>query len=148
VPHRSRSEARNEALRASLTPLAPGERPWPLLVAVVIAVLIGVGNIVQAIVGTHLKVGGTRAGLGGAVVFGLVMLVCAGGMWQLRYWAVLGFEALLAIIVIAFSFVLLTAGDVVRAVIAVAVIVAGGYLFIKLVRVLGRLQLPSVQGRK
>lgn len=146
-PHRSRSEQRNEEIRAALVPLAPGERPWPLRVAIAVAVLIGVGNIVQAAVGTHLKVGGTRAGLGGAVIFGLVMLVCAAGMWRLRYWAVLGFEALLALIVVAFSLVLLTAGDVLRALIALVIIAAGGYLFFKLVRVLSRLQMPRVQGR-
>jgi hypothetical protein len=146
-PHRSRSEQRNEQIRAGLIPLAPGERPWPLRVAIVVAVLIGVGNIVQAAVGTHIKVGGTRAGLGGAVIFGLVMLVCAVGMWRLRYWAVLGFEALLALIVVAFSLVLLTAGDILRALIALLVIVAGGYLFYKLVRVLSRLQMPRPQGR-
>jgi amino acid permease len=116
-------------------------------VAIVVAVLIGVGNIVQAAVGTHIKVGGTRAGLGGAVIFGLVMLVCAVGMWRLRYWAVLGFQALLALIVVAFSLVLLTAGDILRALIALVVIVAGGYLFYKLVRVLSRLQMPRMQGR-
>ncbi|HZU40100.1 MAG TPA: hypothetical protein VE992_03565 [Solirubrobacteraceae bacterium] len=144
---RSRSEARNEAVRATLTPLGPGERPWPLRLAAVIALLIGVGNVAQAAVGTHIKVGGTRAGLGGAVVFGLVMLVCAAGMWQRRYWAVLGFQALLAIIVIAFVFVLITANDILRAVIAVAVIALGGWLFYKLVRVLGRMQVPRMPGR-
>ena len=145
--HGSRSEARNEAIRATLTPLAPGERPWPLRIAIAVAVLIGIGNVIQAAVGTHIKVGGTRAGLGGAVVFGAVMLVCAGGMWQLRYWAVLGFQALLAIIVIAFSFVLITANDWVRALIALAVMVTGGWLFYKLVRVLGRMQVPRMPGR-
>jgi hypothetical protein len=64
-------------------------------------------------------------------------------MWQLRYWAVLGFQALLALIIIAFAFVAVTANDIGRLVIALAIIVALGTLFWKLVRVLSRLQMPK-----
>jgi hypothetical protein len=73
----------------------------------------------------------------------VVMLVCAVGMWRLRYWAVLGFMALLALVVIAFSFVLVSATDVLRGVIALAVMAGGGALFWKLIRVLSRMQMPS-----
>lgn len=140
---RSRSEERNEAIRAGLVPLAPGERPWPLRVAVVLAVLIGIGDLVQAAIGGSVKLGGTHTSVAGVALFAVVMLVCAVGMWQLRYWAVLGFEALLALIILAFSFVLVTATDLLRGVIALAVMGSGGFLFYKLVRVLSRLQLPS-----
>ncbi len=138
-----RSEERNERIRASLEPLEPGERPWPLRVAVVLAVLVGIGDLVQLAVGGAVKFGKTGTSIPGTILFSILMLVCAGGMWQLRYWAVLGFQALLALVVIAFSLVLIDANDILRAVIAVAVIAAGGTLFFKLVRVLSRLQLPS-----
>jgi hypothetical protein len=129
-----------------LTPLAPGERPWPLRIAVVVALLIAVGNVVQAAVGTKVKVGGTHTGVGGSLIFSAVMVVCAAGMWQLRYWATLGFQALLGIVIIAFVFVALTANDILRLIIALAVIVAAGTLFWKLVRVLSRLQMPKPPG--
>jgi hypothetical protein len=143
---RSRSEERDAAARATLDPLAAGERPWALRIAVVLALLIAIGNVVQAAIGTKVKVGGAHAGVGGSLIFSAVMLVCAAGMWQLRYWAALGFQALLGIVIIAFVFVALTANDVLRLVIALAVIVAGGTLFWKLVRVLGRLQMPKPPG--
>lgn len=140
-----RGEERNEAIRASLTPLGPDERPWPLRIAVLIALLIAVGNIVQVAFGSKVKFGSTHTSIPGVALFSLIMLVCAIGMWQRRYWAVLGFEALLAIVVLAFCFVLITAVDVLRGIIALLVIGGGGYLFFKLVRVLSRLQMPSAR---
>jgi hypothetical protein len=138
-----RGEERNEAIRATLTPLAPGERPWPLRVAVGLALLIAVGNIAQVVFGSKVKFGSAHTSVLGVALFSVIMLVCAVGMWQLRYWALLGFEALLAIVILLFCFVLVTSVDVLRAVIAVAVISGGGYLFFKLVRVLSRLQMPQ-----
>jgi hypothetical protein len=129
-----------------LTPLGPGERPWPLRIAIAVALLIAIGNVVQAAIGPDVKVGGTRSSVTGSLLFSLIMLVCGIGMWRLRYWAVLGFQALLGIVIIAFVFVALTANDLLRLLISVAVIVAGGALFWKLVRVLGRLQVPRFPG--
>lgn len=139
----SRSEERNAAVRATLDPLAPGERPWPLRIAIVLSVLIAIGNIVQAAVGTDVKVGGAHSSVGGSLIFSALMLVCAGGMWKLRYWAALGFQALLGIVIVAFVFVALTANDLLRLAVALAVVVAAGTLFWKLVRVLSRLQMPT-----
>ena len=141
-----RGEERNEAIRATLTPLGPEERPWPLRVAVGLALLVAVGNIVQVAFGSNVKFGSTHTSVPGVALFSVIMLVCAIGMWQRRYWALLGFEALLAIVIVAFCFVLVTAVDVLRAVIAVAVIGGGGFLFFKLVRVLSRLQMPTARG--
>jgi hypothetical protein len=141
-----RGEERNEAVRATLTPLAPGERPWPLLVAVGLALLIAVGNIAQVAFGSKVKFGAAHTSVVGVAAFSVIMLVCAIGMWQKRYWALLGFEALLAIVIVLFCLVLVTSVDVARAVIALAVIGGGGYLFFKLVRVLSRIQMPQRPG--
>jgi hypothetical protein len=113
-----------------------------------VAVLIAVGNIVQAALGADVKVGGSRSSVPGSLLFSVIMLVCAGGMWQLRYWAALGFQALLGIIILAFVFVAVTANDLLRLLVAVAIIFAGGTLFWKLVRVLSRLQMPKFPGNR
>ncbi len=145
IEHRSRSEERNAAVRATLTPLAPGERPWPLQVAVAIALLIGLADIVQVALGSTVTFGHTHTSVPGVFLFSLIMFVCAWGMWRQRYWALLGFQALLALLVVAFTLVLITATDILRGVVAIAVIAAGGTLFFKLVRVLSRMQLPSAR---
>ncbi len=93
----SRSEERNAAVRAALTPLAPGERPWPILVSVAIATVLSVVNLGLFIGGAKPHVGGQQPHLGEILVFSGLMLMCAAGMWWMRYWAVLGFQTLLAI---------------------------------------------------
>jgi hypothetical protein len=144
---KSRSEERNAAVRATLTPLAPGERPWPVKIAALIALLIGGGDLVAVIINGNFNVGGAHAGPSGVILFSVLMLVCAVGMWQLRYWAVLGFQAILAFVILFFSLLLLRAENLLAVVTGVAVVGGGGYLFYKLVRVLSRLQMPKPPSR-
>jgi hypothetical protein len=142
-----RSEARNAAVRATLTPLEPGERPWSLKIAVLIAALIGAGDLITVLVAGEFKVGGARAGAGGVILFSVLMLVCAVGMWQKRYWAVLGFQAILAFVILFFSLLGLRAANLLAVVASVLVVGGGGWLFYKLVRVLSRIQMPKYPGR-
>jgi amino acid permease len=113
---------------------------------VVIALLVGVGDLVDVVVGGRATLGGAHAGVGGVVLFSVMMLVCAAGMWRLRYWAVLGFQAILAIVVLAFSLLLIRASNLLGVLVAVAVVGGGGTLFYKLVRVLSRIQMPKYPG--
>jgi hypothetical protein len=143
----SRTEARNAAVRETLTPLEPGERPWPLKIAVLIAVLIGAGDLVAVLIAGEFKVGGARAGAGGVILFSVLMLVCAVGMWQKRYWAVLGFQAILAFVILFFSLLGVRAANLLAVVASFIVVCGGGWLFYKLVRVLSRIQTPKYPGR-
>ena len=135
----SRSELRNQAARAELAPLAPGERPVPLLVAVAVAGLLGAGNAIAFAAGA--KISGHHPGAG-VLSFSAVMALLAAGMWTRRYLAVLAFEALLAIAVLLFTLFLVEASNVEGLLLAVAVIAGAGWLFWKLVRVMGRLAAP------
>jgi hypothetical protein len=74
------------------------------------------------------------------------MLVCAVGMWRMRYWAVLGFQAILAIVILIFSLYLIRASNLLGFVVAGAIVVGGGFLFYKLVRALSRIQMPKYPG--
>ena len=143
----SRSEQKNAAVRATLEPYGPGERPWSIRAAVLVAVLIGAGDLVDVLVGGNIGFGGTHPGKAGVILFSVLMLVCAAGMWRMRYWAVLGFQAILAFVVLFFSLALIRASNVAAVVIAVAVVLGGGFLFYKLVRVLSRIQMPRRPGQ-
>jgi hypothetical protein len=137
----ARAEERNAAVRAQLEPLAPGERPRPLVVAAAVAALLGTANLVALVAG--LDVEGEEPSAIGVLAFCAVMYLAAIGLWRARYWAVLGFEALLGIIVVFFSLFLLRASNVLAVVVCVPIIVGAGWLFWKLVRVMGRIQAPQ-----
>jgi hypothetical protein len=142
----SRSEQRDAAVRAELKPLAPGERPWAIKIGAVIALLVGAGDLIDVIAGGRITIGRSHAGVGGVVLFSVIMLVCAVGMWRMRYWAVLGFQAILAIVILIFSLLLIRASNVLGFVVGIVVVGGGGFLFYKLVRALSRIQMPKYPG--
>jgi hypothetical protein len=137
----ARSRERDERIRADLEPLAPGERPGAVTVAAIVALLFGVGNIVLWAAGV--EVSGERPAAGGTFVFAALMFVAAWGMWQAKYWAVVGFEALLALILIVDGLALFTAKSVPKGLGLAAIFLAGGWLFWKLIRAMARLQMPA-----
>jgi hypothetical protein len=142
----SRSEERNAAVRATLVPLAPNERPWALRIACLIALLIAVSNVVQVVVGGRVEFDKRHLSPVGPLIFSALMLVCAVGMWRKRYWAVLGFQALLGLVILLFALLLVRASNLLAIVVSVGVVGGGGFLFYKLVRVLSRIQMPPYPG--
>lgn len=144
-PQLSRSQRRDAEVRAGLTPFGPGERPGAIVIASVVAALLGLGNLVAFVAGV--KIAGKHPAAGGIIIFSLLMIVCAVGMWRLWYGAVLGFMALLAIVAAIFALLLIEASNVLGLVVGLVVITGSGYLFFKLVRVLSRIQMPRYPGR-
>ena len=69
-----------------------------------------------------------------------MLLALARGMYQRRYWAVLGFEALLAFQIIVTSLALVVAETLLAAGLCALSVGLAGWLFWKLVRVMGRIQ--------
>ena len=137
----SRSEQRNAEARAKLEPLAPGERPGAVTVAAVVALVLGVGNVIAYAAG--LTIDGKRPSLFSIAVPSAIMLVAGIGMWRAKYWAVLGFEALLAIAVIFAGVSLMVASNATAVALCLAIIAGAGTLFWFLIRVMARIQLPS-----
>jgi len=148
----SRAEQRNAAVRAELTPLAPGERPASVTVGAVIAAVLFTANVVLFAVGTvsTKSIGATRTGTltAPAVIYGLLMLVFAAGMWRTRYWAVLGFMVMLLITILAATLALMRASNLLGFVIPLVVIGGAGTLFYKLIRALSRIQMPAEPERE
>ena len=141
----ARGEARNEEIRQSLEPLGPGERPGAVTIAAIVAVILLVANVALWLAGV--EVSGREPNAGSVVLQGAVLLIAAVGMWQARYWAVLGFQALLGLSILLASLALLVASDVAEAVFCLAIIGLGGWLFWKLVRSLARIHMPECRAR-
>jgi hypothetical protein len=136
----ARSREKNEAVRASLEPLGPGQRPTAVTVAAIVAALLAVGNIVLLLASGDADDPERR---NGAIAFAGVMVVAAVFMWRGQYWAVLGFQALLAISIVIAALALLFASNFEAVVRSVVIIVPAGVLFWFLIRAMARMQMPT-----
>jgi hypothetical protein len=136
----SRSERKDAEVRAALEPLEPDERPLPVTIGAIVALLFGISNFVMYAAGTEIRGQEPNAGV---LVFGALMLAAAWGMWKVRYWAVLGMQALLALMILAFSISAMTASSALGVVIALAVILAAGTLFWFMIKAMARIQMPT-----
>jgi hypothetical protein len=76
----------------------------------------------------------------GGVFLAVVMGALAWGMYSRRYWAVLAFEGLLAFQILVASLAIVVASTIFAAVLCLLSIGLSGWLFWKLVRVMGRMQ--------
>jgi hypothetical protein len=144
-----RSRAKDDAARAALRPLAPGERPTAVTVGAIAAAVLAAANLIAVIAGWDGAAGEddrARALAGSILVTGLLCVV-AWGMWNARYWAVLGMQTLLALTLIAASLGLVTASSAGAAVVLVLILAAAGTLFWFMVKAMARIQMPERPGR-
>jgi len=136
----SRSELKDAEARAALEPLKPGERPTPVTVGAIVAGALGIVNIGLYVAG--FEIDGERPQAVGVLAFSALMLTAAWGMWKVRYWAVLGMQTLLGLLIVIFSLVLVTARSIWGVLVLLAIIVPAGVLFWKMVKAMARIQMP------
>jgi hypothetical protein len=142
---RARSEARNAEARARLEPLATGERPTVVTIAAAVALALAIANVAFLIAGVEVR--GHKPAAGGVVLLSALMLAAAVGLWRARYWAVLGFEVLLALTVLYAALSLTVASNWAAVALCVGLIALGGLLFWKLIRAMARIQMPERRPR-
>jgi hypothetical protein len=145
----ARGRAKDEAARAALKPLAPGERPTAVTVGAIAAALLAAANLIAVIAGWDGAAGDDdrgRALAGSLLVTGLLCVV-SWGMWHAKYWAVLGMQTLLALTVIAATLGLVTAENAAAMLVLVAIIAAAGTLFWFMVKAMARIQMPERPSR-
>lgn len=138
--YRSRTEAKNAAARAALEPLADGERPRAVTVGAIVALLLGLVNLGFYLAGG--EIGGERPALAGVLSYTGLMFAAAYGQWRARYWAVLGMEALLGIVIVIFALLGVFAENLLAVVVTLAVVVPAGALFWFLIKAMARIQMP------
>ena len=132
----------------ALEPLAPGERPAALLdrdrgLRAARASRVLVGALTVHDLSRH---GGSLPGRDPDR--GRARRAARTGCGARRYWAVLGFEALLAFQIIVTSLALVVASTILAARACAVAIGLGGWLFWKLVRVMGRIQAGECGSRR
>ena len=142
-----RYEERNAEARARLEPLDPGERPTAVTVGAIVAAVLAVIFTVSA----GLAIAGVDAGdreikPAPIVVFAIVFWAMAFGMWRARYWAVLGFQTLLLLMILASAFGLVVVDSVLQAVGTTLLLLGSGALFYFMIRAMARIQMPEPPG--
>ena len=147
----ARTEEKNKAAREALDPLAPEERPTVVTVAAVISAALVLGTLVSYIAGVELatfddfgtKTGEARPNLLYTIASTLVLGAMAWGLWKARYWAVLGFQTILILIIVGTVLALVVAQDLLRALALFAILAGASVLFYRMVKAMARIQMPG-----
>jgi len=147
----ARTEAKNQAAREALEPLEAGERPTVVTVGAVISALIAISAIVGYLAGVEvtkfgsdgIQQGEDKAPLFSVVSVVVLMGVMAWGMWKARYWAVLGFQALLVLVLVAASLGLVQATEWLQALATTLLIAGAGTMFFFMIKAMARIQMPE-----
>jgi len=146
----SRSELRNERARSALEPLARGERPLVVTLGAVLSALIAASIVIAWLAGVEVRVGNTDVSERPSAfqVFppAILFAVMSYGMFRARYWAVLGFQAIMAIIMIGSFLTLIAATSAFQAISTFLVLAVAAAFFWFTVKALARIQMPEPRG--
>ena len=138
----ARGRARDEAIRQSLEPLAPGERPRVVTIAAIVAFAFAIANVVATLTVDDLtSTNGNPTTV--AIVTTAVLVVAGLGMLARQYWAVLGFQCILGLQIVIFALALSRVQEWWVGLGLVVAIGLLGWLFWKLIRAMARLQMPK-----
>ena len=139
-----RYEDRNDEARAKLEPLEKGERPTAVTIGAIASAVLAIiftASAVLAIAGVD--AGGRHIKPLPIIVFGIVLWAMTIGMWRARYWAVLGFQTVLLLVMLASAFGLVVVTSVLQAVGTTLLLAGSGTLFYFMIRAMARIQMPS-----
>lgn len=145
-----RAEERNAEARSRLEPLAEGERPKVLTVGAVISGLIALVFTASAVVAAigGVEVRGSEPTPLPLAAFSVVLWMMALGMWRARYWAVLGFQMLLVLLMLSTAAGLVGAQrlSLLQGIGSIALLAGLGALFYFMIKAMARIQMPERPG--
>ena len=146
----TRAEEKNEAARAALRPLAEGERPGAVTVGAIASAVVAAVFWASAVVAlfTNVEVQGKEPSVVYLVAVAGLVTAMAVGMWRVRYWAVLGFQAFLVLIILSATLGLITVETVLQAVGTTLILALAGVMFYFMVKAMARVQMPERQPRE
>jgi hypothetical protein len=137
----ARYEERNRAAREALEPLPEHQRPPIVTVGAVISGLVAASVVIAYLAGA--EVNGERPPVLQVVPSAVLMGVMSFGMWRGRYWAVLGFQAILALLILAAALGLVAAGSAAQLAGNLTLIAIAGTLFYLMIKAMARIQMPE-----
>jgi hypothetical protein len=143
----ARAEERNQEAREALKPLGEGERPLVVTIGAAVSAAIALSVLVSYLAGA--EVDGERPPLAQVLAPALLMAIMAGGMWRARYWAVLGFQLLLVLLILsAILGLTLQAASVGAIATTLGLLAVSGTFFYFMVKAMARIQMPAREPRR
>jgi hypothetical protein len=143
----ARAEQRNQEAREALEPLAEGERPTVVTLGAIVSALIVLSIVVGYAAGV--EVNGEQPKLAQVVAPAVIMGMMAWGMWHARYWAVLGFQLVLVIVLFSAFFGLVVGASSVGQILGtLALLAVAGTFFYFMVKAMARIQMPTREPRR
>jgi hypothetical protein len=141
----ARAEQRNQEAREALHPLYEGERPVVVTIGAAFSGLIAAIFWVSAVIATFsdATVNGRQPHPVQLALIAAVLTAMAVGMWKARYWAVLGFQMLLVIFLLAGVLGLVSATTVPQVIGTVLLVGVCLAFFIFMVKAMARIQMPD-----
>jgi hypothetical protein len=138
----AKAEVRNQEAREALEPLGDGERPTVVTVGAVVAALIALSIAGGYLAGVEVE--GDKPRFAQVLAPAMIMGIMAWGMWNARYWAVLGFQLLLVFLIFSAVFGLLVQASTAPEFIATFILLAiSGTFFYFMVKAMARIQMPE-----
>jgi hypothetical protein len=146
------TEAKNQAAREALEPLEPDERPTIVTIAALISGALALGSLISYLAGVELGEiddFGTETGesakpnLVYTVASTVVLGMMTWGLWKARYWAVLGFQTILILVIVVTVLALVVVTEIPRALGLLAILVGASLLFYRMVKAMARIQMPD-----
>jgi hypothetical protein len=138
----ARAEQRNQEAREALEPLAEGERPTVVTLGAIVAALISLSVVIGYAAGV--EVNGEQPKLPQVVAPAVIMGMMAWGMWHARYWAVLGFQLILVVVLFSAFFGLVVGASSVGQILGtLALLALAGAFFYFMVKAMARIQMPT-----
>ena len=140
-----RSEERNAEARAGLEPLAEGERPAAVTVGAIVSVVLALIFTASAVIAAtgSIEVSGEEPSPIGIGLFAAALWAMAWGMWRARYWAVLGFQVLMLIVLVLTALGLVSVSTIPQVIASLLLLAGSGALFYFMIRAMARIQIPG-----
>ena len=141
----AKAEERNREARDALVPLYEGERPTVVTIGAVFSGLVAAIFWVSAVVAifSEAEVNGNEPHPLQLALVAAIVTAMAVGMWRSRYWAVLGFQMVLVLFLLAGVAGLVGATTVAQVVGTVLLVLVCLAFFLFMVKAMARIQMPG-----
>lgn len=141
----ARAEQRNREAREALHPLYEGERPLVVTIGALFSALIAAVFVVSTGIAafTDAEVQGNEQQPLPLAAIAAVTGLMAWGMWKARYWAVLGFQMLLVLFLLAGVAGLVSATTIPQLIGTLLLVAVALAFFVFMVKAMARIQMPT-----